>query len=419
MTRFILTFIFVVFLLFSLPFTSYCMQQSESQVLVNSNFFPYIYVKLTNNNSNNFVSSIKVDEKEITNYKYNQFLNTENKKLVPILLIENSKNMVDSGYDIQAMNLLLHIRKSLPEKENTLAFTFNTELEKIKGSFLTVNFSYNPNARLIDSLILVTNIIKNIDDYPFIILIGTGEDRGSKTEIFFPSYPIVYIDVKNSINGMKKIEQIAELSSGFSINLSDVSDYSKIEERVKKNLSTYPSLLLLKTPFKYSLSKKHNITLELNNGKKYVEKFNVKGLSIIIPWLILTLTIILGYYAYFLLKKIDSKKEPPIKTSNNNIGWLEIFLRNGKKKIIIDSREFMIGSADSCNLQINDFEISALHCIIKNVENGFELIDLNSRNGIYVNSLKVSSKLLEDDDFIRVGSTIMIFKKRVITSNET
>jgi len=81
MTRFILTFIFVVFLLFSLPFTSYCMQQSESQVLVNSNFFPYIYVKLINNNSNNFVSSVKVDEKEITNYEYTQFSIPKNKKI--------------------------------------------------------------------------------------------------------------------------------------------------------------------------------------------------------------------------------------------------------------------------------------------------------------------------------------------------
>lgn len=422
MTRIISISTLIVFIFFYIPLTSYCVQQNESQISVNTYFLPNIYVKLTDNNSNNFIKSVKIDEKQITNYEYTQFSIPKNKKLIPVLLIENSKKMVDLGYDIQTMNLLLRIKPLLPDKENTVTFTFSSELEQIKGSILTINFSNDTNARLIDSLILVTNIIKNIDGYPFIVIIGTGEDRGSKAEKFLPIYPIVYIDAGNNVRGVKEIDQIAELSSGFSINLSDVSDYNKIEERIKKNLSSNTLLLLLKIPFKYSLFKEHNVALELTNGKKYLEKFNINGSSIVIPWFIITLFVIItGYYVCYSLKRTTFRKDSQRNkdNNNNNIGWLEVYFGNGKKKVIIDNREFMIGSGDICNLQIDDFEISALHCIIKNVENGFELIDLNSRNGIYVNSLKVSSKLLEDDDFIRVGSTIMIFKKRVITSNET
>lgn len=419
MTRFISIFTLVVFIFFYIPLASYCVQQSESQISLNTHFLPNIYVKLTDNNLNDFIKSVKVDEKEITNYEYTKFSSVKNKKLIPVLLIENSKKMVDLGFDIETMNLLLQLKPSLPDKENTVTFTFSSELERINGSILTVNFGNDPNARLIDSLILVTNIIKNIDGYPFIVIVGTGEDRGSKAEKFLPTYPIVYIDVRNNSSGVKEIDQIAELSSGFTINLSDVSDYHKIEERIKKNLSSNTLLLLLKLPFKYSLFKKHNVTLELINGKKYMVKFNINGSPIVIPWLIITLLIIItGYYVYYSLKKTTLRKEPQInKDNNNHIGWLEVYFENGKKKVVIDNREFMIGSGDSCNLQIDDFEISALHCIIKNMEKGFELIDLNSRKGIYVNSLKVYSKILEDNDTIRVGSTLMVFKER--TSNET
>ena len=417
MTRFILIFILVVSILFNIPFINCSIQQSESQILINTQFFPYIYIKLNNNNLNDFIKSVKVDEKEITNYEFIQFSDPKNKKLIPVLLIENSKNMVNSGYDTQTMNLLLRMKASLPEKENTVAFTFSSELERIKGSILTVNFSNDSNARLIDSLILVTNIIKNIDGYPFIILIGTGEDRGSKAEKFFPTYPIVYIDVKNNPIVKEEIKQIANLSSGFSINLSDVFDYYQIEERVKKNLNTSNLLLLFKTPFRYNLFKKHSITLELINGQKYVEKFNISGFPIIIPRLIILLLLVgAGYYIYITLKKNPRKVQKKPLYNNTRIGWLEVYLKNEKKNVIIDNKEFMIGSRDICNLQIYDFEISALHCIIKEVEKGFELIDLNSRYGVYVNSLRISSKLLENDDVIKIGSTLMIFKEREINN---
>lgn len=422
MIRFITTFILVI--LFLTPAGSGFMEQNENQISVNTFKFPYIYVKLSIDDSNRHISSMKVDEEEIAEFEYSQFANPGNKKLIPILLIQNSKDIVDNGYDISIMNLLLRLKSSLPQKENTITFTFNSEIEKVKGTILTVNFSDNPAARLIDSLILITNTIKNVEGYPFIVIIGTGEDRKSIAKKFLPKYPIVFIDADNNSKKEGKIEQIANLSSGFYINLSDVSSYHQIEERLKKNLIAYNSLLLFKSPFNFTLTKKHRISIKFSSGKEFTKTFNINGPPILLPRFLMVFSLIgIALWIFYTRKKYINKLYEPLDNESldnesldkTHIGWLEVYLKNEKKRVIINSREFTIGSKDTCNLHIDDFEISALHCIIRKEENGFKIVDLNSRKGVYVNSIKVSSKLLDDKDVIGIGSTIMIFNESVIS----
>jgi len=69
-----------------------------------------------------------------------------------------------------------------------------------------------------------------------------------------------------------------------------------------------------------------------------------------------------------------------------------------------------IGSADTNTIPLTDTGVSRKHCGIRRVDGGYELADLGSTNGVYVNGNKVARHKLEIGDVIRVGTTEMVFR---------
>ena len=65
-----------------------------------------------------------------------------------------------------------------------------------------------------------------------------------------------------------------------------------------------------------------------------------------------------------------------------------------------------IGRGSDCEIQIADPRSSRHHAIIRLVEGGFELQDLGSTNGTYLNHIQILSPVgLQDGDLIRIGET--------------
>jgi hypothetical protein len=71
-----------------------------------------------------------------------------------------------------------------------------------------------------------------------------------------------------------------------------------------------------------------------------------------------------------------------------------------------------IGSVAGNTVVLADPAVSRKHAGIRRLDgNTYELADLGSTNGIYVNGHKVPKKTLEPGDIIRVGNTEAIFKR--------
>lgn len=71
-----------------------------------------------------------------------------------------------------------------------------------------------------------------------------------------------------------------------------------------------------------------------------------------------------------------------------------------------------IGSVAGNTVVLADPAVSRKHAGIRKLDgNTYELADLGSTNGIYVNGHKVPKKTLEPGDIIRVGNTEAIFKR--------
>ncbi len=70
-----------------------------------------------------------------------------------------------------------------------------------------------------------------------------------------------------------------------------------------------------------------------------------------------------------------------------------------------------IGSVSPNTVVLADPAVSKKHAGIRKVDGAYELADLGSTNGVYVNGHKVPKKTLDHGDIIRVGNTEAVFKK--------
>jgi len=70
-----------------------------------------------------------------------------------------------------------------------------------------------------------------------------------------------------------------------------------------------------------------------------------------------------------------------------------------------------IGSVAGNTVVLADPAVSRKHAGIRKIDTNYELADLGSTSGVYVNGHKVPKKTLEPGDIIRVGNTEAVFKR--------
>lgn len=83
-----------------------------------------------------------------------------------------------------------------------------------------------------------------------------------------------------------------------------------------------------------------------------------------------------------------------------------ILTLNGKtlKKVRLDETKFLIGRSELCDLDINSRFVSQYHALLIRTDEALHLVDLHSTNGTFVNSRRISSKVLQHDDVLSIGN---------------
>ena len=71
--------------------------------------------------------------------------------------------------------------------------------------------------------------------------------------------------------------------------------------------------------------------------------------------------------------------------------------------------EISIGREGTNAIALRDTEVSRRHCILKQQEGQFLVVDLNSRNGTIVNGVPVKERMLEEGDRISIGKSDFLF----------
>jgi hypothetical protein len=93
------------------------------------------------------------------------------------------------------------------------------------------------------------------------------------------------------------------------------------------------------------------------------------------------------------------------------VGWIVAQSGNhkGQDFRLYDGKN-VVGTAANCDIVVTDPYLSARHCTIRYDNGNFVVIDLDSRNGTYVNQKKISKEDLIDNDTVRLGKSEFKFK---------
>ena len=79
------------------------------------------------------------------------------------------------------------------------------------------------------------------------------------------------------------------------------------------------------------------------------------------------------------------------------------------RQIEISGESVTIGRWSENSIQLHDVEISRRHAEIRTVGTERKIFDLNSSNGVYVNSVKVKEHSLSNGDQIQIGRTLLVY----------
>ena len=82
---------------------------------------------------------------------------------------------------------------------------------------------------------------------------------------------------------------------------------------------------------------------------------------------------------------------------------------NRGARFLLDSPETSIGRSGENNVLLDDVTVSRKHANIRRTGERFELIDLGSLNGTYVNNNSIASATLTSGDEIQFGKFHMLF----------
>ena len=76
---------------------------------------------------------------------------------------------------------------------------------------------------------------------------------------------------------------------------------------------------------------------------------------------------------------------------------------------VLDTGDFSVGRNPSNRLSVSDPSLSRQHCVIASRGAQFEIKDLDSRNGTFVNGVPVHERVLADGDEIQIGNSLFLF----------
>ena len=69
----------------------------------------------------------------------------------------------------------------------------------------------------------------------------------------------------------------------------------------------------------------------------------------------------------------------------------------------------VIGRAPNAAIRVDSIEVSRQHMALKRSGKEYQCEDLESRNGVYLNGIKIHSATLHEGDTIQLGNVVFIF----------
>ena len=81
------------------------------------------------------------------------------------------------------------------------------------------------------------------------------------------------------------------------------------------------------------------------------------------------------------------------------------------QKFVLDANELIIGRGEKATLTLDSEEVSRSHAKLTRNEGEYTIEDMESRNGIVLNGLKVHAAVLRDGDQVQLGDVVLSYRE--------
>jgi pSer/pThr/pTyr-binding forkhead associated (FHA) protein len=82
---------------------------------------------------------------------------------------------------------------------------------------------------------------------------------------------------------------------------------------------------------------------------------------------------------------------------------LRLVLQPDGTFIELNRPDMLLGRHTEADVRLPLLDVSRRHCRVQFVEGGWQVLDLNSLNGVWVNGVMVQQAFLKQDDILRIG----------------
>jgi predicted component of type VI protein secretion system len=71
----------------------------------------------------------------------------------------------------------------------------------------------------------------------------------------------------------------------------------------------------------------------------------------------------------------------------------------------------LLGRGDKVDIAVESEEVSRLHASFSRIDEEYQVEDLDSRNGVYLNGLRVHLALLREGDELQLGDIVYLYRE--------
>ena len=81
------------------------------------------------------------------------------------------------------------------------------------------------------------------------------------------------------------------------------------------------------------------------------------------------------------------------------------------RRVELKGDRLVLGRGEKVDITIESDEVSRQHATFTRLDDEYQVEDLDSRNGVYLNGLKVHLAILREGDEIQLGDVVYLYKE--------
>jgi pSer/pThr/pTyr-binding forkhead associated (FHA) protein len=83
------------------------------------------------------------------------------------------------------------------------------------------------------------------------------------------------------------------------------------------------------------------------------------------------------------------------------------------RQFVLSGAELIVGRSKEADIQIESKSLSRQHMLLVRDEDGFTCKDMGSRNGFFLNGLKIHSAVLRDGDTLQLCDVVFLYHEGI------